>query len=108
MMPFTFESSMSEGTVLFFVVFQILAAANSSDPLGVSTVPIYGLAETVRERNRWPPVQFRFDFFAVDRIAPVMARPIGDVADQGPRLPNRLQESMCQFEIRPLAAAADV
>ena len=68
----------------------------SRDPLGVSSIPLHRVAQAVREGNRRPPVEFRFDFVAVDGVSAVVAWPIGDITDQRLGFADRFQQDMGQ------------
>src|SRR5581483_6212754 len=94
-------------------------------PLSVLEVPLDGGAKARVEGARGPPAQLATEPARIDRVAAVVARPIGDerlelgVAGDPPRpesrveggRPERLQgraDGVDDLEVRPLVVAADV
>src|SRR5258706_4702715 len=52
-------------------------------PIGIVQIPAQGLADAGLERLGWLPTEFLAALRCVDRIAPIMSRPVGDIGDQG-------------------------
>src|SRR5205814_564002 len=78
------------------------------DPLRMAFVPMDRFAQSFLERDSRPPTQLLLDLVRVHGITAVVARPIANKANQGPRLSHNLQQSIGQIEIGAFAAAADV
>src|SRR5206468_2775226 len=93
--------------VLPAVVPQELAGLDRLPPVPVVAVPRDGLRQPVREvslRRPPEPAQLR----RVDRVAAVVTRTIGDVADERLVGPGQLEDPRGQLPVLDLLAAADV
>src|SRR5262245_45431027 len=95
-------------SILPFVILQVFARANAGNPIGMIAIPVYRFPQAAFKRNGWTPAELGFDLAAVDGIAAVVSGPIGDKANQGPRLAHGLQEGVGNLEVGPLAAPADI
>src|SRR5260370_39294447 len=71
-------------------------------------VAVAGVRKSLSKGNTGPPPDFPFYFRAINGVTPVMSWPVGNIADQGLRFANRLQESMGKFQVSSFAATADI
>src|SRR5262249_55117175 len=62
--------------VLLLVVAQVVLVLDRGDPVGVRPVPRDRLSEPPVERGGRPPAEFPLGLRAVDRVAPVVPRPV--------------------------------
>src|SRR3981081_4940360 len=69
-------------SVLLSQPLTVVPARHSLDPIFIVKIPVHGLAYAVfKVLVRFPP-QFPLDFAGVNRITPVMTRPILDEGDE--------------------------
>jgi hypothetical protein len=82
----------------------------------VVEVPAHGLAQAALEGLLRPPAELALDLARVDRVAPVVAGPVGDVRDQaavrtwriGSHLVEQGADGLDDLDVRLLVPAADV
>src|SRR5262245_49160116 len=91
-----------------------LLAQGAPPPL-VIEIPSYRLLDSRLERLFRTPTEFRLEFGGVDRIAPIVTRPVSDEGNQrGVGLGGRAQavenraDRLHDIDVAPLAAAADI
>src|SRR5690348_4950788 len=80
-------------------------------PVPVLQIPLHCLAQAVLEVARGRPTELAADLGRVDRIPPIVPRPIGDEGLEGPvGRPRRLElveniaHAIDDLEVRPLVA----
>ena len=94
--------------VVLLEVVAILAAAHIIQPLLIVAIPRDRVRQTLIELHLRLPSELAAQLFAVDGIAQIMSRTIGDELDQTFGSAQRFQDQLGNFEILHLAAAADV
>src|ERR1022692_3579453 len=94
--------------VIARVVGEILAAAHARPPSRVAAVPIHRARQPVVKSDLRRPAGLAHEFFAGERIPPIVSGTIRDVLDQAVRLARRPQDAPDYFEVRQRAIPADV
>ena len=92
------------------------AGLHPLDPAGMVEIPAHGLAQAALERLLGPPAELALDLARVDRVASVVAGPVGHVLDQaevralgiGPHLVEQGADGLDDLDVRLLVPAADV
>src|SRR5207253_1401392 len=74
----------------------------------VFLVPADGLRQTAGPRLDGPPAELSLDFGGIDRVAPIMARPVFHELDKGPGFSQRLQDRLDNLEVWAIVAGPDV
>src|SRR5256885_1015912 len=77
-------------------------------PAGVGAVPLDGVGETARELELRLPAELALELAGIDRVAPVVPEPVGDVAHEAPRLAERVQDERRDVDVLALVAAPEV
>src|SRR4029077_1503424 len=94
--------------VLALVVLAILAGADRPPPLLVLAVPLHGALEALGEVNLRLPTELAAQLLGGERVAAVVARPVGDVLDLRLVCTGQLDHPLDHRDVLALVGAADV
>ena len=93
--------------VLALVVLAVLAGADRPPPVLVVPVPGDGPLDPLVEADRGPPAE-PLGALGGERVAAVVAEPVGDVVDQRLVAAGELEDPRDDLDVRQLLGAADV
>src|SRR5262245_53047767 len=105
-LPWRDAASGSQLPVLLLVILHVLARPDGSDPRRVLLIPPDRVAQAPVEGHPPRPAEFALRLVAVDRVPPVVPRPVLHVADQRLRLAEQFEQQVRQFQVRLFATAA--
>ena len=99
--------SAQRAAVLALVVRAVVAGADRRPPVGVVPVPVHRPLEALVEAHLRLPAE-RADLLGAERVAAVVAGPVGDVLDQVVRRARERDDPPDDVEVDRLVGAADV